>query len=730
MTRINEVSTFQNTAPNTFVAFGQSQLIALQDKSTQKRAQQNKTEKEVKLSQAGQTGTIDSKNKVEADYRNAMTSPFLYNLVISLKRYQEALKSKNPSLIQKTKTEAEAQITTYASSWTWGEKDISNIRISFQSANNVTIANESALIGASSSGLEVPVIKYRSKGRLGDVLDTELILGGIGPSFSTSAPLIDTKNFLGLEQPKEAWSAQFIQKLSTGSLFFQKTMKSVTVPGTGWQVAVSCHGPNIKNVNDKAKGKNQKPTQDPSISGFSFLVSLKATVGWVMVGPFWEFGRLFAAPRKNGAKANFHLVDRLNLSLSPDGLKVARRNIPKVFHTPIKIVAHSGSAGLQASGTVKLLSVGLEKLAPKYTEKMILEYAARGILIRQTALGPAMLLRALSGPVGWAIAGGFFLYDLHQLNEEKKAAYRAKILELVKIGAYMPGAGIPAVLGGMYDTGIFNVGNISRMISDVVDEACRQKLANPKALKQEWIRELNYVGRNKTESLLGRMVAATVLGDAKAARTNFGQLPFTENSFLSKESVVRKQVMTSLFNIKTKRSEVLASMTEISAAPSARPLSLMGYRSLSAKFSGGNISAIPGEVDAKGNTKWQMSLTTGDGLSATTYAELKRQFVLKDFGPGSYAKRDLESKIKAQRDKFPKPTMKYEPYVAKIYGSSFIATFVRSGENGKNYWKITGTSDIGIPATVISTIKGQFSADNLKPGTYFKRELDRILSSQ
>ncbi len=621
------------------------------------------------------------------------------------------------NILKETKN-AELEATRFAESL--GQTNIKNVKVKLTTANTVTVLSSQQPEKTLSAGSRAIQVDYDSV-YMGRAIHSHFTVYVSPGAVKLGMPYYNTKT------GKDVPTAPTFQAILRASLLEFGVYGKITFKNrfnidinTGFNTNASFAS--FKDVKDLDRSGNYTSkralTMGADFSGF-------ATFGPFRGGTYLEAFRF-----RKGHKLGVY--DPYNISLTPEAMKQVEKHVPKPVadgvgyavktktkQATIKLIVKGTSKG--ANLGLKILGIGLEKLLPSVGFKAM--GAAAG-------MAAGRYISALAGPVGWVLTGLSVVKDYYDNEQEKKRIYKEKVQKLVELKAYEPRIGIVAALAGMSNTNTAYAGHVGRLMSDVVDEACRQKLADPKTLKQKWTRELNFVGNDRVQSLFGRMVAATVLGDAKVAKESFSQLPFTENSFLSKDSDTRKQVYSSLFNIKTKRSNALASVSGAVQILRPIPLTNPGYRSFSAKLQGGTVTATPGEVDAKGNTKWQITLTTGDGLTATTYAEMKRQFVLKDFGPNSYAKRDLESKIKAQRDRFAKPTVKYEPYVAKIYGSVFVATFVRAGENGKNFWKITGTSDVGIPATVVGAIKGQFSSENLKPGTYFKRELDKILRSQ
>jgi hypothetical protein len=134
-------------------------------------------------------------------------------------------------------------------------------------------------------------------------------------------------------------------------------------------------------------------------------------------------------------------------------------------------------------------------------------------------------------------------------------------------------------------------------------------------------------------------------------------------------------------------------------------------------------------VGDKGHTTWSITLTTGDGLTATLNAGLKKQFTLKDIAYATPLHQTLIRMIQAEREKLPKLTTTYKPYTTKLNGQIFTAKFIRTSANGNNIWQVKGKSDTGIPVEIYGEVKGQFGADNFKPKSPLRLKAELIMKA-
>ncbi len=338
-----------------------------------------------------------------------------------------------------------------------------------------------------------------------------------------------------------------------------------------------------------------------------------------------------------------------------------------------------------------------------------------------------------SNLIGWGIAALSFVKGSYDDDQEKKRKYKYALDNLVKAGAYAPDKGIDASVRAITkytQTSIVNklikypVGSITKLMCDVVDQAYAQKkIKDPQALRAQWVQGLSYMGKTKTDTYLGRMIAAGVLGRTDLVEKNSNLLSklISQDDFIS--------MYTTMTGYASRHSKTLVDVATSAKDAPVKILSAEGYSSFSAKFMDGKITASPSQTDDHRRSKWQITLKTGDGLTAVFYKTIDRQFKLTDLAQDSELKKTLETSVNAQRARFAKVPSNIKPFKGTLYGNPVTAVPLYI-KDGATMWKVTAKSKSGVSATVYETLgldyhsDYQFSNDDLQPGHIFRAKLE------
>ncbi len=335
--------------------------------------------------------------------------------------------------------------------------------------------------------------------------------------------------------------------------------------------------------------------------------------------------------------------------------------------------------------------------------------------------------------IGWGIAALSFIKGSYDEDQDKKLKYKQSVDNLVRLGAYDPDKGVLAALKNMSESDQkaitfgkvkYPIGNITQLMCDVIDQAhAQKKIKNPQALRAQWIQALSFMGKTKTDTYLGRMIAAGVLGKTQLIEKNSDLLSrsISQNDFTS--------MYSTMTGYASRHSKTLVDVATNTKDKPIRIVSAEGYSSFSANFMGGKITATPSQTDDHMRSKWLITLKTGDGLTAVFYKTLDRQFKISDFANNSELKTTLENSINSQRARFAKVPSNIKPFKGTLYGNPVIATplYIKDGET---MWKATAKSKSGVTATVYETLSldyhsdYQFSNDDLQPGHIFRAKLE------
>lgn len=479
----------------------------------------------------------------------------------------------------------------------------------------------------------------------------------------------------------------------------------------------------------------RKVIQNKSIN-FGFDFSAYASLGPFRAGLYYEAFRV--APGRN-----LDVRDPLNISLTPEAFEAVSKILPSSIVHAGAITGRAAATKLNTSLAVKgagkgikLLGVGLEKIIPTL--------GARAI-----GISAGEYVAALAGPIGWLVAGGFLAWDLYRWNEEKKAAYKAKIQDLVKIKAFRGPEGIVAALGGIVKANKFEVGSVAKMISDTIDEAYKQGLVNVPALRQEWSKMLNFKGENLIQTQLGRLVAACVLGrkdiinditQQLMPRDRSGNVVHTDESALQ-DKLDNSNIVMSVENPDKLKSLMMDEVTKPNTAPykrigSSYKKDKSPYKKIEMQLNGDTVSANPLTVDDRGTGKWEVALITKDGLKAKVIVSMTGQLTQKQLAIGEATRRGLENIIQAQRAKFAKVPAYIKPWQAILYGSRIVATPLYMLPDGSIMWKLNTKSKAGKSIEIYESLGllnqagYQFDKSDMQEGHIFKIRLDNILSGK
>ena len=469
---------------------------------------------------------------------------------------------------------------------------------------------------------------------------------------------------------------------------------------------------------------------------FGFDFSGYASLGPFRAGLYYEAFRV--AP---GRKLDVR--DPLNLSLTPEAFEEVSKILPSSVIHAATIIGKASATQLNTSLAVKgagkgirLLGVGLEKIIPM-------------IGVRAIGVSAGARVAALAGPVGWLVAGGFLAWDLYRWSEDKKAAYKAKIQELVNQKAYRGPQGIVAAIGGLVKANKFEVGNVAKMISDTIDAAYKQGLVNVPALRQEWSKMLNFKGENLVQTQLGRLVAACVLGrkdiinditQQLMPRDSSGNVIHTGRDALQ-DKLDNSNIVASVQNPDQLKSLMLDEVTKPNTAPyqrigSSYKKDKSPYKKIDIPFNGGSVSAKPLEVNDRGVGQWEVTFATRDRLKAKIVISMTGQFSQKQLGLGEATRRGLENIISAQRAKFAKIPAYIKPWHGIFNGNRVVVTPQYMLSNGEIMWKLVTKSNAGKPIEIYESLglvnqKGyQLDSSDLQQGHIFKMRLDNILTGK
>jgi hypothetical protein len=466
------------------------------------------------------------------------------------------------------------------------------------------------------------------------------------------------------------------------------------------------------------------------------------TLGYFKGSVYWEGLRF--APGKG-----LSVFDPFNITLSPEGIealaKVAPPSVIRATSIATKAVATKLNAGLVVKGAgkgIRLLGAGLEKIIP-------------AIGVRAMGISAGEYVAALAGPVGWVIAAGFLVHDIHTWNEDRKAAYKAKIQYLITQQAFRGPAGVAAALGGIVKANKFEVGMVAKMISDTIDEAYKQGLVNIPALRQEWSKMLNFKGENLIQTQLGRLVAACVLGrndiinditQQLMPRDKSGSVVHTDQSSLQ-DKIDNSNIVVSVQNPDSLKSLMLDEVRKPNTAPYIRVGS--SYKKLSAPykrvtipFMDGVVTAQPEldekdkpKIDDRGTCVWDVSFTAKNGVKARITIPMTGQFTQKQLIYGEPTRRALDAIINTQRAKSEKPPAYIKPWQGKLYGNTVTVVPLYMLKDGSIMWELT-TTKAGKPVKIYESLGltnqtgYQFDSSDLQDGHIFKIRLDNILSGK
>lgn len=148
-----------------------------------------------------------------------------------------------------------------------------------------------------------------------------------------------------------------------------------------------------------------------------------------------------------------------------------------------------------------------------------------------------------------------------------------------------------------------------------------------------------------------------------------------------------------------------------------------GYSDYQAPLYGGTVTAVPSQVDDRGNAVWQVTAVTGDGRRATINIPLAAQFGADQLRPDAPTKRLLDQTLQQQGR-----GDGYRTYEAGLYGGRVVATPSQPDASGHAVWQVTVYPGDGRPTVTVNVpLAAQFGPEQLQPGSYTKRLLDEAL---
>ncbi len=744
-------------------------LVALQDKPS--------TQKIVKPSQ-----TISSIPQKKLPDNAVAATLNLYNAV-----WLMSLAKNDPVALKKAQIEVGNQVKNFSASL--GQTDFKLVSVKPREANNLIISSVQQNLKTLSPGSFGVDIEYTSKINPGQIAIRSKITGWYNPG----VVIRGGTPFVYIPDLKKAPSLQNILTAGHGEVGIQLEASTRNYPNlnnfykyVSANLTVIARGSSAKVTNDLnlSKKPGEKYTASPS-STLGLIVSGKFGWGPLLVGPYAEFGNTSINPNyvkgsTDPSKMNKYnpigFIDPCNVTIAPWVINRSLAHIPNPIKRIGKAVLNNG--GVQVSGkavgtagttygvityvgselvktgediksvgtAVKWLGTGLQKLLPKIGLRAAGAAAGRaglladvyGTAAAELGLAAGEFVAALALPVSLVVGAAVVGVGIYQWNEDRKAAYRANVLKLVKLGAYVPTLAMVATLGGLSKAGKSNVGSAARLISDVIDEAYKQGLVNIPELRKEWEKALSFKGNNLVQTQYGRLIAASVLGRKDVIadvmrqlipRDKSGNAIHTGNNKLQ-DQLDNSILVTSLENSDSLKSLMLYQVTKTNNAPYQRIGAAYNhnktYHKFTAKFMGGFVEAKPNAINDRGTTNWDVTLTTKDGMKAHLTIPMTGQFSLKQLENGQKVKNALVNKINAQRaHKKPVPA-NIHSFSTTMYGNSLVATPLFQLD-GQIMWRVTAKSETGVTATVLETIDHQFSIDDLTNGHIFKMRLDAIM---
>jgi hypothetical protein len=646
-----------------------------------------------------------------------------YRFVESAWKLSRVKEPKGSSEYKRAEENLKQQVKIFAESH--GEKNIENIRITPRPANNIIVTNEQRHKDVPNFGSLAYDITYDSTNFFGIPSENKFTLWAqLGPHARLSDIYADTQS--GRKTPLSLQTILRVGLAEWGMQGHSAVKGAIDAKGHKWigaRFSVVVRPPHFKDVKDYSKVK--KFTEDPS---FNMGITMTGNVDLYLAsaGPFFEFGRILAAPDINGKRRPFHVLDKCNVRMSPAGYELWRDKAPAFIADPIETAVNIGFDQTAVASIIRGGVSAAKWAAPKV--KWVAQKVGLKTIVTKIAPKAAPVIIGLgesSNLLGWIAAGLIYLKNNYDDDQYKKAKYKETVQQLVNSGAYRPNTGLNLYLKQVMIDKNLSTGDMIQLMSDVVDTAFAQKLIkNPQALRTQWGQELNYVGGTKLQTYMGRMIAAGVLGKGDLVEKNGALI----SNIISQQDYIN--MWSTMAGYMVKNSKALAKIKSPTQDPKLRTLTKEGYRSFKAKLMGGTFTATPGQVGDKGHTTWSITLTTADGLTATLNAGLKKQFTLKDIAYATPLHQTLIRMIQAEREKLPKLTTTYKPYTTKLNGQTFTAKFIRTTANGNSIWQVKGKSDNGIPVEIYGEVKGQFGAANFKPKSPLRLKAEAIMRGE
>ncbi len=407
----------------------------------------------------------------------------------------------------------------------------------------------------------------------------------------------------------------------------------------------------------------------------------------------------------------------------------------------LNVAAVSANAGI----TTQMVTQGTKAAAPKIGQgitKIATRVAPKVVakIAPVLARGAPWLLKGalvtVADYLAWPVAILTGAHMFYEYNRDRDFQKSVEILSEKK--AYKPDIAIAAALALMKKSGEYFVGSEAKVLSAVIDNAVLSGKANPVSLRQEWSKKLNYTGKNLKETKLVRVLAATILGRRDVVSDNLS-IAKPENSqtfekiFSNEDRLAIRQMYISTSTARDTESKVLASVSKSNDVEYKRVG--LGYHSVQAPFMGGTIKAIPDFVSFKGETKWQITLTTGYGITSIFYKTLDRQFNLKDLAPGTSLQKTFETSVSKQRAQFTKTPAYIKPWQGKLYGNPVSAKPLYMQKDGSIMWQVTATSN-GVTKTIYESLGltnqtgYQFDSSDVQRGRIVKIRFDNIFSGK
>jgi hypothetical protein len=184
---------------------------------------------------------------------------------------------------------------------------------------------------------------------------------------------------------------------------------------------------------------------------------------------------------------------------------------------------------------------------------------------------------------------------------------------------------------------------------------------------------------------------------------------------LRPDSPIKRQLDAEL--AEARRSEASAP-----ASPSSPPSSPSAPRTYEARLYGGTVRAVPwGQPADKGQTRYQVTVETGDGRRAQIDVLLTGQFGPEQLQAGSPTKRQLDQALAAQQAER-RAQAGYSTFEAGLFGGNVTAVPSERDARGNSTWDITWSGREGTFSTE-ARLAGQFGAAQLVDGSYAKNQL-------